>query len=84
MGRIVRNDPQMKRRFTVRVKTGAHESSVTEEDAHTLVVSVREAPERGRANDACRRAIAEHFKVAPSRVQIIVGHTARTKIIEIW
>ena len=48
-----------------------------------FVVSVKEPPVQGRANAAIIKALAAHFKVAPSRVRIVFGHTSREKIIEI-
>ncbi len=44
---------------------------------------VRAAPERYKANDAVRRVLAAHFNVAPSRIRIIAGVTARRKMVEI-
>jgi len=52
------------------------------DDTH-FVVSVKEAPERGKANDGVRRALADHFGVSRSSVVILAGHTARNKIVEI-
>jgi hypothetical protein len=46
-------------------------------------VSVKEPPIAGRANMAIIKAVAGHFKVAPSRVRIISGFTSRQKILEI-
>lgn len=46
-------------------------------------VSVKELPVQGRANAAIVRALAEYFKVAPSRVRIISGYTSRLKVVEI-
>ncbi len=46
-------------------------------------VWVRETPERGAANKAVIRALAEYFKVAKSRVSILSGHTSSQKVIKI-
>ena len=48
-----------------------------------FVVSVKEPPIDGRANWAIARAIAEHFGVSSSRVNIISGQTSKNKILEI-
>ena len=48
-----------------------------------FAVSVKEPPTDGRANRAIEKALAEYFKVPPSRVRIVSGHTARTKIVEV-
>ena len=44
-----------------------------------FVVSVKEPPIDGRANWAIARAVAEHFGVSPSRVNIISGQTSKIK-----
>jgi uncharacterized protein YggU (UPF0235/DUF167 family) len=52
----------------------------------TLVVykvSVREAPVAGQANEAITRALAKYFDVAPARIKLITGQTAKQKLFEI-
>jgi len=34
-------------------------------------------------NEAIRRALAAYFKISPSRVNIVAGHTSKSKIVEI-
>jgi len=46
-------------------------------------VSVKEAPVDGEANDAVARALAKYFDIAPSRVRLVSGHTAKQKVFEI-
>ena len=70
-------------RITIRVQTGAVHAGITTLEDGTYRVAVHEQPEKGSANEAVRKIIADHFHVAPSRVSIVVGHTARTKIIDI-
>ena len=70
-------------RITVQAKPGAREERVEKADDTHYAVSVKEPPVEGRANAAIVRALAEHFKVAPSRVRIISGYTSRQKAIEI-
>jgi len=48
-----------------------------------IVVSVKEPPEKGKANTAIRNALAVYFKTASARVKIISGYSSRNKIIEI-
>ncbi len=48
-----------------------------------LIVSVKEPAKEGRANRAIERALAEYFKVPPSRVRIVAGHASREKVVEI-
>lgn len=67
----------------VHVKLKAQRESVVETEPDNFDISVHAAPEKGQANDAVIRLLAEHFKVAKSRVQIVAGHHSRGKIIEI-
>ncbi len=70
-------------RLTVRAKPGAHEERVTKTAPDEYEVAVRERPEKGRANRAVLDALARHLRVAPSRLRIVMGHTARTKVVEV-
>lgn len=46
-------------------------------------VSVKEAPERGRANEAIIKLLADYFKVSPSLVNLVSGQTSKQKVFEI-
>lgn len=46
-------------------------------------VSVKRRAEKGRANEAVRRLLAEYFAVPVSSITIRSGHTARTKLVRI-
>lgn len=70
-------------KIEVHAKPRAHEERVEKIDETHFVVAVKEPPVQGRANAAIVRALAAHFKVAPSRVRIVSGHTSRQKLIEI-
>ena len=77
-------------KITVKAKPGAKterveriENLFTKKDDICLRVSVKEPATDGRANRAILDAVAAHFKVAPSRVHILSGHTSRQKIIKI-
>jgi uncharacterized protein YggU (UPF0235/DUF167 family) len=48
-----------------------------------VVIRVTAPPVDGKANDALCRLIAEKAGVAPSRVTIARGHTARDKVLRI-
>ena len=67
----------------VKVKTGAKKESVKQIDDTHFAVAVSARPEKGKANDAVCRAIAEHFKIPLWRVGIVTGYTSKEKIIEI-
>jgi uncharacterized protein YggU (UPF0235/DUF167 family) len=46
-------------------------------------VRVTAPPADGAANEAVRELLAERLGCAPSRVEIVRGHTARTKVLRI-
>lgn len=69
-------------KFYVRVTPNAHEDGVEpEKDQTQLRVWVTEPPIQGRANVAVLKVVGAYLGVAPSRLRIIAGHTARSKVI---
>lgn len=70
------------RLIVVQVKPGSRAPSVRT-DGERLVIAVREPAREGKANDAARRALAEHLKLPLSRIKLIRGATARTKTFAI-
>lgn len=69
-------------RVEVRVKPGSKKPGISEENG-VLVVRVHEPAREGAANDAVIRALAAHFKVAPSRVELLRGQSSKLKLFEI-
>ncbi|MDQ1083475.1 MULTISPECIES: DUF167 domain-containing protein [Microbacterium] len=69
--------------LTVRVKPGSRRGPLVEDTADGLVVHVRERAVDGAANAGVVRAVAAHFDVAPRDVQILRGHAARIKRLEV-
>lgn len=70
-------------RIFVKAKPSSREEKVEKIDEQNYVVSVKEPPVKGKANEAIRNALAVYFKTASSNVKIISGHTSRAKTIEI-
>jgi uncharacterized protein (TIGR00251 family) len=70
-------------KINVKAKPSSREEKVEKIDENNFVVSVKEPPEKGKANEAIRNALAIYFKIASSRVKIISGYSSRNKIIEI-
>jgi len=70
------------RRVAVRVKPGSKTTGI-EQDAQGLLLRVRERAVEGAANEACIRALAEHFKLAPSRITLVRGAHSRQKLFDI-
>lgn len=67
----------------IKTKPQSKEIKVEKIDDTHYVVSVKEPPEKGKANEGVRRALAEYFGVSKSMVEILAGHVAKTKIVEI-
>jgi uncharacterized protein (TIGR00251 family) len=70
-------------RINVKAKPSAREEKVEKIDDQNFVVSVKEPPEKGKANEAIRNALAIYFKTGSSCVKIVSGYSSRNKIIEI-
>ena len=67
----------------VKVKPRAREERVQKIDGINFEVWVRELPEKGKANRAVIKSLADYFKVSQSNIKIISGSVSRLKIIEI-
>ena len=70
-------------KINIKAKPSSREEKVEKIDETNYVVSVKEPPEKGKANNAIRNALAMYFKIASVRVKIISGYSSRNKIIEI-
>ena len=70
-------------KINVKAKPSSREEKVEKIDDLNYVVSVKEPPVKGKANEAIRNALAVYFKTGSSCVKIVSGHTSRNKVIEI-
>ncbi|OHA89409.1 MAG: hypothetical protein A2653_02090 [Candidatus Zambryskibacteria bacterium RIFCSPHIGHO2_01_FULL_43_25] len=68
----------------VTVKTGSRQDEVEKIGLSDFKVKVREQAEKGKANKAVCRLLAEHFGVAQSQVEVVSGFTSAKKIIQIY
>lgn len=48
-----------------------------------MLIRVTAPPVDGKANDALCRLVAKAAGVAPSRVAVVRGHTARDKVLDV-
>lgn len=71
----------MNKRISVKAHPKSSKVQVIERDPEHFEVWVREAPDKGKANQAVVEAIAKHFNIAPSRVSVKTGLASRNKII---
>ncbi len=76
----------------VKAKAGGKENKITppplkllktEGEPEYFLVSVKEPPRQGKANEAIKKLLAEHFKVTISQVSLVKGQSAKIKIFEI-
>ena len=70
-------------RINVRAKPGAKEEKVEKLDDYNFIVSVKEPPVRGMANEAIIRVLAGYFGVSRHQAKITSGRTSRQKTVEI-
>lgn len=67
-------------------KASSNRIGETRKDAHgndVLSVYVTAPPDKNKANEALIDLLAEHYGVAPSRLTLVRGHTARIKTIRL-
>ena len=70
-------------RITVIAKPGSKHAFVSKLEEHRYEIGVTVRPEKGRANDAIRRLLADTLGIAPSRLSLVMGATARIKVFEV-
>ncbi|OIP98036.1 hypothetical protein AUK40_02105 [Candidatus Wirthbacteria bacterium CG2_30_54_11] len=69
--------------FWVKVITQSSRVSVEERADGSLLVRVHVAPEKGKANEAVRKALAGHFHLPVRCIEILRGQTSSRKQIRI-
>jgi uncharacterized protein (TIGR00251 family) len=67
----------------VRLQPRAGRDEIVGERGGRLLVRVTAPPVGGKANDALCRLIAKRAGLAPSKVTILRGHTARDKVLNV-
>ncbi|MBI1859766.1 MAG: DUF167 domain-containing protein [Deltaproteobacteria bacterium] len=70
-------------KLTIQVKPNSRIETIETLPNGTLVLKVRAPATEGKANTAVIEALATHFKVPKSRIQIVRGKASRTKVVEI-
>ena len=70
-------------RLKLRVSPGAGRAAVVGRHGDAWKVRVTQAPERGRANEAVLRLLADALAIPRSAVTLVSGHGAREKIVEL-
>jgi uncharacterized protein (TIGR00251 family) len=67
----------------IRLQPRARRNEVVGEREGAVLIRVTAPPVDGKANDALCRLVAKKAGVAPSRVSVLKGHTARDKTLEV-
>jgi uncharacterized protein (TIGR00251 family) len=75
--------PLPEARLTVAVRPRAGRDAIVGWQGAVLRVRVAAPPADGAANETVRFLLAERLGCAPSRIEIVRGHAARTKIVRI-
>ena len=70
-------------RLRVRVSPGAGRAAVVGRHGDAWKVRVTEAPERGRANEAVLRLLAETLALPRTALTLVSGHGGREKTVEL-
>lgn len=69
-------------KISVKVKPKAGKEKVEKTEGGYIVI-LKAVPEKGKANEALVRVIAEYFGVARARVRVASGLKSKNKIVEI-
>jgi uncharacterized protein len=67
----------------VRLQPRARKDEIAGERAGAVLIRVTAPPVDGKANAALCRLVAKAAGVAPSKVTVVRGHTARDKVLEV-
>ena len=69
-------------KIQVKAKPNSRTEEVSQEN-DSYIITVKEPPKAGKANQAVIKLLAEHFGVRQSQVRILSGFRSRNKVIEI-
>lgn len=70
-------------KITAVVKAGARKESIEKTGERCFKVSVKEVPEKGKANAAAIKILARFLRVPASAVKLLFGASSRKKIFEV-
>ncbi|MGH3004468.1 MAG: DUF167 domain-containing protein [Gaiellaceae bacterium] len=70
-------------RVRIHLSPGARRTEIAGRHGDAWKVRVAAQPERGRANAALQRLLAETLGVPLADVRLVAGHTSRSKVVEV-
>jgi uncharacterized protein len=75
--------PEPTTRLRIRVSPGARRTELVGRQGEAWKVRVAAPPERGRANDAVLKLLAERLRIAAAKLTLVSGASARDKVVEL-
>ena len=75
--------PEPTTRLRIRVSPAARRTEIVGRQGDAWKVRVAAAPERGKANDALLRLLAERLRLPLAGLSLVSGHGARDKVVEL-
>ncbi len=72
-------------RITVNAKPGSRQNKVDVDPTNSTVFTVHttKPPDKGAANEAIIKLIAEHFGIGTSKIILVSGMTSRVKVVDV-
>lgn len=70
-------------KINIRAKPGNNKEYIKQITSTQFVVAVKEIAEKGRANQAIIKSLANYFDIAPTSLKIVSGKFSKQKIIQI-
>jgi uncharacterized protein len=67
----------------LKVKTKAKQEKIEKINEKSFIVWVKEAPEKGKANQAVIKVVAKFLKISQNNIKILRGKASSHKILEI-
>ena len=75
--------PEPTTRLRIRVSPGARRTELVGRQGEAWKVRVAAPPERGRANDAVLKLLAERLRVRADELSLVAGASRRDKVVEL-
>ena len=70
-------------RLRLRVSPGAERTEIVGRHGEGWKLRVRSVPERGRANAAVLRLLADALDLSRESLSVVAGHASRDKVVEL-
>ena len=75
--------PEPTTRLRIRVSPGARRTELVGRQGEAWKIRVAAPPERGRANDAVLKLLAERLRVPAAELTLVAGASSRDKVVEL-